>query len=107
MQSLSSLQHKLAFDVVASYTKKVFECTSLDELQNPSKAHILQVAALTLQEFKVEFLPKEIPPPQEEACHDEESKEDSEYDLFTHVSKECRAYLSAMKIVEVSLENDI
>jgi hypothetical protein len=66
----------------------------------------LQVAALALTKFRVEILPAEMPPPQE-AVSQEESKEDSEYDLLKHVTKECRDYLSAKMIVEGSFLNDI
>ncbi len=47
-----------------------------------------------------------MPPPQEDNCQGEH-KGEPEFDLVGHVSKECRVYMSAMKIVDLSLEADI
>ena len=45
-------------------------------------------------------------PPQEDTAV-EESKEQPKFDLFTHITKEGRAYISAMTMVALSLEADI
>ncbi len=45
-------------------------------------------------------------PPQEDMSA-EESKEQPKFDLFTHITKEGRAYISAMTMVALSLEADI
>lgn len=56
--------------------------------------------------MQVSFKPKDLSPPQEEISQ-EEHKGEYEFDLVAHISKECRAFMSALKIVDVSLEADI
>lgn len=48
---------------------------------------------------------KELPPQQENS--QEEHKGEQEFDFVAHISKECRVFMSEMKIVDVSLEADI
>jgi hypothetical protein len=48
-----------------NYSKQVFDCTSLDDLEAPSKAFISKIASLTLKDLQVSFKSKELPPQQE------------------------------------------
>ena len=91
------------------YGKHIFLSKTLADLARPSKSMIRKVVELVLPEELVEFRPRVMPPPQENNEIDllEERKGNEGFDLISHVSKECKIFVQAMKMVGLSLEADI
>ncbi len=106
MLSFANLQQQLAFDVANRFTKKVFECTCPSDLILPTQALISEVTALALPELQVVFRPKEMPP-QEEIVEQEDSKDQSKFDLMAHIAGETRAYLNFITTVGFSMAADV